>query len=38
VEAVEAKFGGDEAVAQIIAFVRAARDRPLCHPGSHDVG
>jgi UDP-N-acetylglucosamine acyltransferase len=38
VEAVEAKFGGDEAVAQIIAFVRDARERPLCHPGSHDVG
>ena len=36
-DAVEAGFGDNAAVAQIIAFVRAARDRPLCHPGSHDV-
>ena len=35
VEAVEAKLGGDEAVAEIVAFVRAARNRPLCHPGRH---
>ncbi len=34
-ESVEAKFGGDAAVAQIIAFVRDARQRPLCYPGSH---
>jgi UDP-N-acetylglucosamine acyltransferase len=34
--AVEAQFGGDEAVAQIVRFVREVRNRPLCHPGSHD--
>jgi UDP-N-acetylglucosamine acyltransferase len=32
VEAVESSFGADPAVAQIVAFVRAARDRPLCYP------
>jgi UDP-N-acetylglucosamine acyltransferase len=32
-EAVEAQFGKDEAVAQIIQFVRQGRNRPLCHPG-----
>jgi UDP-N-acetylglucosamine acyltransferase len=32
VEAVAAKYGADPAVAQIVAFVRAARDRPLCYP------
>jgi len=37
-DAVETEFGQDEAVAQIIAFVRDARDRPLCVPGSyHEV-
>jgi UDP-N-acetylglucosamine acyltransferase len=36
-EAVEAEFGDDEAVAQIIAFVRDARERPLCYPGNHDA-
>lgn len=34
-EATEAKFGHDPAVAQIIAFVRDRRDRPLCFPGPH---
>jgi UDP-N-acetylglucosamine acyltransferase len=34
-EAVEASFGTEKAVAQIVAFIRAARDRPLCSPGSH---
>jgi UDP-N-acetylglucosamine acyltransferase len=36
-EAVEAKYGSDPAVAQIIAFVRDSRDRPLCSPGRHDL-
>ena len=35
--AVEEKFGDNEAVAQITAFVRAARERPLCYPGSHEA-
>ena len=35
VETLEAKLGTNPAVAQIIAFVRAARDRPLCYPGTH---
>jgi UDP-N-acetylglucosamine acyltransferase len=35
VEAIETQFGADEAVAQIVAFVRDARDRPLCHARSH---
>jgi UDP-N-acetylglucosamine acyltransferase len=34
-EAAEAKFGHDPAVAQIVAFVRGKRDRPLCLPGRH---
>jgi UDP-N-acetylglucosamine acyltransferase len=34
-EAVEAKFGHDPAVAQIIAFVRDKRERPLCFPRRH---
>jgi UDP-N-acetylglucosamine acyltransferase len=34
-ETTEAKFGHDPAVAQIIAFVRDKRDRPLCFPGRH---
>jgi UDP-N-acetylglucosamine acyltransferase len=32
-EAVQSKWGGDEVVAQIIAFVRDRRQRPLCFPG-----
>jgi UDP-N-acetylglucosamine acyltransferase len=36
VDAVEAQFGSDAAVAQIVTFVRAARGRPLCHPRAHD--
>jgi UDP-N-acetylglucosamine acyltransferase len=32
-DAVDAKFGGDHAVAEMVAFVRAARQRPLCRPG-----
>ena len=32
--AVEKEFGGEPAVAQIIAFVRRKRRRPLCFPGS----
>jgi UDP-N-acetylglucosamine acyltransferase len=32
VDAVEAQLGGNEAVAQIVAFIREPRDRPLCHP------
>jgi UDP-N-acetylglucosamine acyltransferase len=35
IEAVEASFGTEQAVTQIVAFIRAARDRPLCSPGSH---
>lgn len=31
-ESVETEFGGDAAVAQIVAFVREARDRELCRP------
>jgi UDP-N-acetylglucosamine acyltransferase len=33
-EAVEAEFGDDDAVARVIAFVREARNRPLCYPGN----
>jgi UDP-N-acetylglucosamine acyltransferase len=33
VDATEVKFGQDPAVAQILAFVRDKRDRPLCVPG-----
>ena len=36
VDAVEAQFGSDAAVAHIVTFVRAARGRPLCHPRAHD--
>jgi UDP-N-acetylglucosamine acyltransferase len=32
-DATEASFGDDPAVAQILSFVRAKRDRPLCSPG-----
>jgi UDP-N-acetylglucosamine acyltransferase len=35
IEAAEAEFGDDPAVAQIITFVREKRDRPLCFPGRH---
>ena len=35
-EAVEAQFGKDEAVAQIIGFVRQGHNRPLCHPSGRD--
>jgi UDP-N-acetylglucosamine acyltransferase len=35
-EAVEAQFGKDEAVAQIIRFVRQGNNRPLCHPSRLD--
>jgi UDP-N-acetylglucosamine acyltransferase len=31
--AVESEFGGDNAVAQIVAFIRAGSNRPLCRPG-----
>lgn len=33
-EAVEADFGDNDAVASMIAFVREARNRPLCYPGN----
>jgi UDP-N-acetylglucosamine acyltransferase len=33
-EAVEAEFGDNDAVARVIAFVREARSRPLCYPGN----
>jgi UDP-N-acetylglucosamine acyltransferase len=33
VDAVEQQFGQDQAVAQIVAFVRSKRKRPLCLPG-----
>jgi UDP-N-acetylglucosamine acyltransferase len=33
IDDLEVELGHDEAVAQIIAFVRSAHDRPLCHPG-----
>jgi UDP-N-acetylglucosamine acyltransferase len=33
-EALEAEFGDNDAVARVIAFVREARNRPLCHPGN----
>ena len=36
--AVEAQFGSNEQVAQILAFINAARDRQLCHPGGHTDG
>ncbi len=32
---VEQAFGDEPAVADIVAFVRAERRRPLCHPGTH---
>lgn len=32
-DATEASFGHDPAVAQILSFVRGKRDRPLCSPG-----
>jgi UDP-N-acetylglucosamine acyltransferase len=35
-EAVEAQFGNDEAVAQIVRFVRQGNNRPLCHPSRLD--
>jgi UDP-N-acetylglucosamine acyltransferase len=31
---VEAEFNGDAAVAEVVAFIRTAKDRPLCLPGS----
>lgn len=34
-EAVEARFGQDPAVAQIVAFIRAKGNRPICYPGRH---
>ena len=34
-EGVESKFGDNEAVAQIIAFIRNGNNRPLCHAGRH---
>jgi UDP-N-acetylglucosamine acyltransferase len=34
IEATDAQFGSDPAVAQIIAFVRSERHRPLCLPGN----
>lgn len=34
-DAIEREYGEDEAVGQIITFVRAASDRPLCQPGGH---
>ena len=30
---VESEFGSDPAVAQIVAFIRAGSNRPLCRPG-----
>jgi UDP-N-acetylglucosamine acyltransferase len=30
---VASEFGSDSAVAQILAFIRAGRNRPLCRPG-----
>jgi UDP-N-acetylglucosamine acyltransferase len=35
VAALEGEFAGVPAVADIVAFVRTPRKRPLCHPGSH---
>ncbi len=32
-EQVAAEFAGDEAVMQIVTFIREAKHRPLCHPG-----
>ena len=34
-EDVESKFGDNEAVAQIIAFIRDGANRPLCQAGRH---
>jgi UDP-N-acetylglucosamine acyltransferase len=35
-DAVEKEFSGNDAVAQIVAFLRSKRDnRPLCMPGDH---
>jgi UDP-N-acetylglucosamine acyltransferase len=36
VDALEKEFGADPAVAQIIAFIRSPRRRPLCHPGADE--
>jgi UDP-N-acetylglucosamine acyltransferase len=33
VDAVAQEFAADEAVMQIVSFIRAADHRPLCHPG-----
>ncbi|MEA2935083.1 MAG: UDP-N-acetylglucosamine acyltransferase [Variibacter sp.] len=38
VDSVEAEYGSDPAVSEIIAFVRADRKRPLCYPGTHHDG
>jgi UDP-N-acetylglucosamine acyltransferase len=37
-ENVEAKFRDNEAVAQIIAFIRDGGNRPLCQAGKHQEG
>lgn len=34
-EQVEAKFGDNEVVTQIVAFIRSDRSRPLCHASSN---
>jgi UDP-N-acetylglucosamine acyltransferase len=34
-DGVEGEFGQDDAVAEIVAFVRSHSDRPLCQPGGH---
>jgi UDP-N-acetylglucosamine acyltransferase len=34
-DAVANEYGSDEAVGEIVAFVRSHSDRPLCQPGGH---
>ena len=33
IESIDAEFGSDPAVAQMLAFIRAGANRPLCRPG-----
>jgi UDP-N-acetylglucosamine acyltransferase len=37
VEKAAAEFGEDPAAAEVIAFVRERRDRPLCLPNAQEV-
>ncbi len=33
----ESKYGGNDFVAQIVAFIRAKGRRPICHAGNKDA-